>query len=250
MGGDTKGMWPETLSTAPRFQNLLYFNLFNACQGSAAKIWAEFYFKLVKQLLQACHAAFNAEFCKILQHIWQIKIALKLHFLFWNSPKSISAGASSQTLQGTYSAPHTPICWRRGISPSFNFLAKLPIFNQYSNIQLKHQVCLHLTMPLLRLFRPWEFGHLPFAPTISWFLHSLLGLATYWRMCTIMLLFLFTYSLTAMRIMRSHNHMPPPILSIATLDELNNSPQWTEWWPSQKERQRNLQYNVPLFILH
>ena len=39
----------------------------------------------------------------------------------------ISSGAPPQTLQGTYSDPHTPICWRGGVCPSFNFLAKLPI---------------------------------------------------------------------------------------------------------------------------
>ena len=46
--------------------------------------------------------------------------------------------------------------------------------------------------------------------------------ATYWRICKCCLSYLLIYLLTAIRIMRSHTHTLPPILSIATLDEWNS----------------------------
>ena len=103
-------------------------------------------------------------------------------------------------------------------------------------------------MPMLKFVGPWKFGHSLFATMISWFLAFSSGFCyIYWRVRKGYFSYLFT---TAIRLMQSHTHTPPPILSIATLDELNNSPQWTPRWPGQKELQRNLQYKVPLFILH
>ena len=61
MGGDTKGMWPETLSIPLPVFKTDYIPI-SSSQGSAAKVWARFDFKLVKQLLQACQTAFNAKF--------------------------------------------------------------------------------------------------------------------------------------------------------------------------------------------
>ena len=91
--------------------------------------------------------------------------------------KSILTGALPQASQGAYNAPMPPSCPH--LVQGRNLQSQLP--SHTTDIQMKHQVCLHPTMPQLGHFGPWRFVLPPFAPMISWFLHSRLG--PYWQMC-------------------------------------------------------------------
>ena len=75
-----RGRVPIAISGDRNFVIMPISSILVTLKGSAANIWPRFDFKLVKNLLQACHAAFNAKHVEILQHIRQNKIALKLHF--------------------------------------------------------------------------------------------------------------------------------------------------------------------------